>query len=57
MGVEFRENEPVTGFEIFNDQIHAVITEIETIKADAVVCTVNAWTNHLLSTVGFEIRL
>ena len=32
MGVVFRENEPVTGFEIFNSQINAVITENETIK-------------------------
>ena len=55
MGVVFRENEPVTGFEIFNSQINSIITKKETIKADAVVCTINAWTNHLLSPVGFEI--
>lgn len=55
IGVDIRENEPVIGFEVRDDRIREVTTDNRTIFADAVVCAVNAWTNHLLSLVGFRI--
>ena len=55
MGVEIRENEPVIGFEVRDDRVREVTTDNGTIYADSVVCAVNAWTNHLLSHVGFRI--
>ena len=55
MGVDIRENEPVIGFEVRDDRVREVTTSNGTICADAVVCAVNAWTNHLLSHVGFRI--
>ena len=54
MGVEIRENEPVVGFDLGNDRVRGVVTEGGTIETDAVVCAVNAWTNHVLSLVGFR---
>ncbi len=55
MGVDIRENESVIGFEVRDDRVREVTTNNGTIRADAVVCAVNAWTNHLLSLVGFRI--
>ena len=55
MGVDIRENEPVIGFELRGDRVREVTTVNGTVPADAVVCAVNAWTNHLLSLVGFRI--
>ena len=55
MGVDIRENEPVIGFEVRDDRVREVTTDNGTIRADTVVCAVNAWTNHLLSHVGFRI--
>ena len=54
MGVEIRENEPVVGFDLRSDRVRGVVTEGGTIETDAAVCTVNAWTNHVLSLVGFR---
>ena len=54
MGVEIRENEPVVGFDLHNDRVRGVVTEGGTIETDAAVCAVNAWTNHVLSLVGFR---
>ena len=54
MGVEIRENEPVVGFDLRNDRVRGVVTEGGTIETDAAVCAVNAWTNHVLSLVGFR---
>ena len=54
MGVEIRENEPVVGFDLGNDRVRGVVTEGGTIETDAAVCAVNAWTNHVLSLVGFR---
>ena len=54
MGVEIRENEPVTGFERSGGRVTGVVTDSGSIEADATVCAVNAWTNHLLSLVGFS---
>ena len=55
MGVEFRENEAVTGFEMRRDRLVGVVTKQATLEADAAVCAVNAWANHVLSLVGFRI--
>ena len=54
MGVEFRENEPVTGFDLRNDRVKGVVTDRGTIETDAAVSAVNAWTNHVLSLAGFR---
>ena len=54
IGVEIRENEPVVGFDLRNDRVRGVVTEGGTIETDAAVCAVNAWTNHVLSLVGFR---
>ena len=55
MGVEFRENERVVGFELRGDRVREVVTAVGSIEADAIVCAVNAWTNHVLSLVGIRI--
>ena len=55
MGVDIRENEPVTGFELRGGRVREVTTVNGTVPADAIVCAVNAWTNHVLSLVGFRI--
>ena len=55
MGVEIRENEPVVGFDIHGGRLRGVVTDQGTIEADAAVSAVNAWTNHVLSLVGFRV--
>ncbi len=55
IGVDIRENEPVIGFGVRDGRVREVTTVNGTIRADAVVCAVNAWTNHVLSLVGFRI--
>ena len=57
MGVEIRENEPVVGFDVKNGMLTGVITEETRLEADAAVCAVNAWANHVLSSVGYEIPM
>ena len=54
MGVEIREDETVIGFERNGDRVRGVVTDRGAIEADATVCAVNAWTNHVLSAVGFR---
>ena len=55
MGVEIRENEPVAGFDIHGGRVRGVVTDRGTIETDAAVSSVNAWTNHVLSLVGFRV--
>ena len=55
MGVEIRENEPVVGFDIHGGRVRGVVTDRGTIETDAAVSSVNAWTNHVLSLVGFRV--
>ena len=55
MGVEIRENEPVVGFDIRSGRLRGVVTDRGTIETDAAVSSVNAWTNHVLSLVGFRV--
>ncbi len=54
MGVETRENEQVTEFDLRDGRLRGVVTDRGTIETDAAVCAVNAWTNHVLSLVGFR---
>ena len=53
LGVDIRENEPVIGFELRGGRVREVATTAVSIQAEAVVCAVNAWTNHLLSLSDF----
>ena len=55
MGVEIRENEAVVGFDIHGGRLRGVVTDRGTIETDAAVSSVNAWTNHVLSLVGFRV--
>ena len=55
MGVDIHENEPVIGLELRGDRIREVTTVNGAYQPDAVVCAVNAWTNHVLSLVGFRM--
>ena len=54
MGVEIREDEAVTGFDLCGGRARGVVTDRGAIEADATVCAVNAWTNHMLSLVGYR---
>ncbi len=54
MGVEIRENEPVVGFDIRDGRARGVVTDSGAIEADATVAAVNAWTNHVLASVGYR---
>ncbi len=55
MGVEIRENEAVVGFDIHGGRLRGVVTDRGTIETNAAVSSVNAWTNHVLSLVGFRV--
>ena len=55
MGVEIREHETVTGIEIRDDAVREVVTTSGSIQSGAVVCAVNAWTNHVLADAGFQV--
>jgi len=58
LGVEIREHEPLTEFAISGDRVTGVATANgETIEAEAVVCTVNAWANHVLGLTGQKIPM
>ena len=53
LGVEIREDEPVEEFSIESGRVSGVRTRLSgELRADVVVCTVNAWANSLLSRVG-----
>jgi len=53
MGVEIQEDEPVEDFVIEGGRVKGVRTQASgELAADAVVCTVNAWANSLLASVG-----
>lgn len=55
LGVEIRERQPVADFVLRGGRVAGVITGAETIAADAVVCTVYAWTNLLLGRAGIQL--
>ena len=53
MGVEIREGETVEEFLVESGQVKGVrLRNTGELRADAVVCTVNAWANSLLESVG-----
>jgi sarcosine oxidase subunit beta len=52
LGVEIREHERVTDFILRGGRVAGVATPAGPIEADAVVCTVYAWTNLLLERLG-----
>ena len=53
MGVEIREGETIEDFVMEGGEVTGVRTRSAgVVRADAVVCTVNAWANALLSRVG-----
>lgn len=51
MGVEIREQEPVESFLVDNGRVEGVRLRDGDLRADATVCTVNAWANALLAQV------
>jgi sarcosine oxidase subunit beta len=55
LGVEIREHQQVTDFVLRGGRIASVATALEPVEADAVVCTVYAWTNILLERVGLRL--
>ena len=56
LGADIREDEPVEEFIIESGCVSGVRAEASgELRADAVVCTVNAWANSLLSHVGQPI--
>ena len=63
MGVQIREYEEVVGFDMQGSQVKGIVTrssinQRETKeKFDVVICAVNAWINHLLSWVDFQIPM
>src|SRR5215510_4048362 len=52
LGVEIREREQVNEFILSDGRMAGVRTAREQIEADAVICTVYAWTNLLLERIG-----
>ena len=56
-GVKFRENTKVTGFEIKNQRVTAVITEKEKLDFDEIVVAVGAWTGILSEKLGISLPL
>ena len=55
LGVEIREHQQVTDFMLRGGRIAGVVTTQGAIEADAVVCTVYAWTNLLLEQIGLRL--
>jgi glycine/D-amino acid oxidase-like deaminating enzyme len=57
LGVEIREGEQVTGFDMRNGAVAGVQTGRGMIAADVVVSTVYSWTRALLETMGVAIAV
>jgi sarcosine oxidase, subunit beta len=55
LGVEIREQTPVTGLINRNGGIIGVRTPVGDLEADAVVCTVHIWTNQILQALGGQV--
>ena len=63
MGVQIREHEEVVDFDLKGSKIKGIVTRSSVSqketkeKIDVVICAVNAWINHLLSLVDFQIPM
>ena len=63
MGVQIREHEEVVDFDLKGSEIKGIVTRSSVNqkgtkeKFDVVICAVNAWVNHLLSLVDFQIPM
>lgn len=57
LGVEIREGVLVTGIEAGNGRSPTIITTTEQLTADVLICTVHAWTAHLLARQGWQIPM
>lgn len=63
MGVQIREHEEVVDFDLKGSKINGIVTRSSVSqketkeKIDVVICAVNAWINHLLSLVDFQIPM
>ncbi|MBX3016177.1 MAG: FAD-binding oxidoreductase [Caldilineaceae bacterium] len=55
LGVEIRENTPVTGFRQRNGRIAGVTTPTGVIEGDAVVSTVHVWTPTMVAQLGWQV--
>jgi glycine/D-amino acid oxidase-like deaminating enzyme len=55
LGVEIREQQQVADFILRGGRVAGVTTAQRAIEADAVVCTVYAWTNALLERLGLRL--
>jgi glycine/D-amino acid oxidase-like deaminating enzyme len=55
LGVEIREHQQVTDFVLRGGRIAGVRTTRELVEADAVICTVYAWTNLLIERIGLRL--
>lgn len=55
LGVEFRENEPVTDFILKQDRVVGVKTSKGVIEGDAVICCVYSWTRALIRKAGMDL--
>ena len=67
LGVEIRENQALVEFDMNGSSVTGVVvkdmassstpSQDMTIKADAVICTVNAWANKVLSLAGYQVPM
>jgi len=54
-GVEIREQQETTDFDLSNGKIQAIRTNTEEIEADRYIITAGAWSGHLLAGLGLDI--
>ncbi|WP_170327506.1 D-amino acid dehydrogenase [Ruegeria arenilitoris] len=57
MGVKFRYNETIKGFETRNDQISSVLTENDSFEGDRFVCCLGPYSTVLLKQLGIHLPI
>ena len=57
LGVEIRENAPVSGLQIENGRVVGAQTGMGVLEADLVVCTVHAWTTAFMELCGVRLPI